>query len=368
MLEVKWNFEDAIINSGKVKFRRFSDDYDSGENRFTANVSFDVPISDEVISTKVTIDYLGGTFKRNYTTNSELNYGNFNLGLAPSYQLTQDDLTVNLGVNLVYLNDTEAGESKFFLYPNITASYRLVSDVVIAFGGIEGGLIQNSYYDFVQDNPFVSPTLIVAPTDQRYNVSLGIKGKLSNAVSYKVSGRYLAEEGKPLFRANSILGGATENYQYGNSFRVVYDDVKTFAVAGELNVDVNRNVTLGVKGEYFNYSTDTQDEAWNLPDIKGSIFADVQIDENWFAGASMFYVGERKDLFWEEGSLIPTTPTTMTLESYFDANAHVGYRINDEFSVFAKGNNLFNQNAPRWQNYPVQGVQFLAGLTYQFDF
>lgn len=364
----KLDFEDGIIKSGKVKFRRFYDSDDSGENRFVANAVLDIPIQGESVITELNVDYIGGTFNRNYYTDQELKYGNINVGLAPSYQLTQDDLTVNLGVNLVYLNDTEASKNKFFIYPNITASYRLVSDLLIAFAGIEGGLIQNSYHDFVQDNAFLSPTLVVAPTDQRYNASLGIKGKLSNAVSYKVSGHYIAEEAKPLFMANSVLGGATEDYQYGNSFRVVYDDVTTFSVAGELNVDVNRNFTLGLKGEYFGYDTDTQSEAWNLPDIKGSAFIDVQINRNWFAGASVFYVGERKDLFYEEGTLVLPMPTLITLESYFDANAHLGYRINDQFSAFVKGNNLFNQDAPRWQNFPVQGIQFLAGLTYQFDF
>jgi len=30
-------------------------------------------------------------------------------------------------------------------------------------------------------------------------------------------------------------------------------------------------------------------------------------------------------------------------------------------------NNLANQNYQKWENYPVQGFQFLAGITYGFD-
>jgi hypothetical protein len=365
----KIKFDDAFFKEGTVRFRRFGDNQGSGENRFIAKGKVDVPVQDEVISTVATVDYLGGSFDRNYYFDSELKYGNINFGIAPSYQLTQDDLTVNLGVNLVYLNDTEAGKSKFFIYPNITASYRLVDELLIAYGGIEGGLIQNSYYDFVQANPFVSPTLFVLPTDQQYNVSLGIKGKLSNSMSYNVSGHYVAERSKALFKSNSVLGGATEDYQYGNSFGVNYDDVSTFSFAGELNVDVNRNFKLGIKAEYFAYNTDIETEAWNLPDIKGSLFLDYQIDEHWFAGANLFYVGERKDLWSLEGSLIPEPlQKVVTLNSYFDANAHVGYRINDQLSVYAKANNIANNEYQRWLNYPVQGIQFLAGATYQFDF
>jgi len=364
----KLNFEDAIIDNLKVRFRRFGDDQDSGENRFVASSEFTVPIRGEEIKTEVTIDYIGGEFDRNFYTEDAIKYGNINFGIAPSYQLKQDDLTVNLGVNLVYLNDTEFSDNKFYIYPNITASYRLVDEILIAYGGIEGGLIQNSYYDFANENPFVSPTLFIAPTDQQYNASVGLKGKLSNSMSYNISGRYFADRNKAMFMSNSVLGGATEDYQYGNSYGIVYDDVNTLSVAGELNVDINRNFNLGIKAEYFNYSTDTQSEAWNLPDIKGSLFLDYQIDDNWFAGAGLFFVGERKDQFYEEGTLVPTSPVTVTLDSYFDANAHVGYRVTDRLSVFVKANNIANNDYQRWMNFPVQGIQVLGGATYQFDF
>jgi hypothetical protein len=362
------DFNDALFKNVNVRFRRFGDDQKSGENRFIFNTEFDVPVQGETINTEITLDYIGGSFDRNFYYDEELKYGNINVGLKPSYQLKQDDLTVNLGVNLVYLNDTEGNNNKFYIYPNFTASYRLVDEILIAYGGIEGGLIQNSYYEFANENPFVSPTLIIVPTDRQYDASLGLKGKLSNSMSYNINGHYFADRNRALFKSNSVLGGATEDYQYGNSYDIVYDDLKTYSIAGELNVDVSRNFKLGIKAEYFGYSTDLQEEPWNLPDVKGNLFLDYQIDEHWFAGAGLFYVGERKDQFVEEGTLNPTMPMTVTLDSYFDANAHLGYKINDQLSVYAKGNNLVNKQYERWFNYPVQGIQFLVGATYQFDF
>ena len=363
------DFEDAIVNTGRVLYRRFGDNQDSGENRFILKTGFDIPVRDELVNVEVKLDYLGGSFDRMYFTEASNDYGNVNLAVAPSYQMKQDDLTVNLGVELAYLNNTETSESDFFIYPNITASYRLVDELMIAYGSIQGGLIQNSYYDFAQENPFVSPTLIVAPTDQTYDVALGMKGKLSNSVSYNVSGHYQAEKSKPLFLINPDLGTDRENYQYGNSYGLVYDDVSTFSIAGELNVDINRNFKLGLKGEYFSYDTDEQAEAWNLPDIEASVFLDYQIDEHWFAGANLFYVGERKDQVTTGlGTLTLPVTTRVTLDSYFDANAHVGYKISDQLSAFAKANNIANQDYQRWLNYPVQSIQFLVGATYQFDF
>ncbi|MGC6430080.1 MAG: TonB-dependent receptor [Jejuia sp.] len=362
------NFEDTYINSGSFFFRRFDDNQGSGENRFVAKATIDIPVNGEEVSTDFTFDYLGGTFDRSYNASNELKYGNFIVGVSPSYQLKQDDLTVNLGVSLNYLNDRESGDNTIYIYPNVTATYRLVNDVLIAFGGIEGGLIQNSYHGFASENPFVSPTLFIMPTDEQYNAYVGLKGKLSSNMSYSVNGLYKADRNRALFRNNEITLMTDQPYSYGNSYGIVYDDVSTFGVAGELNVDVNRNFTLGIKAEYFTYNTDDEAEAWNLPDIVGSLFLDYQINEHWFAGANLIYTGERKDQFFLNDGVTATTPFTVTLESFFDANAHLGYHINDQISVFAKANNIANNEYQRWQNFPVQGIQFLAGATFKFDF
>jgi hypothetical protein len=361
-------FDDRIINEGRMRFRRFADDFDSGENRFTFSTNVDIPLNDGDLNTTFKFDYLGGTFQRSLFENEQVNYGNFQVGVIPSYQILEDDLTVNLGVSAFYLNDTEASKSKFYIFPKVTASYRLVDEILITYGGIEGDLIQNSYYDFAMKNPFVSPTLFIMPTDQQYNAYVGLKGTLSNNMSYNIRGNYKAENNSALIKSNPAQIGESENYQHGNSFGVVYDDVNIFSVFGEINVDVNRNFNLGIKAEYFTYTTEDEAEAWNRPDFEASLFMDVQFDEHWFAGANLFYVGERMDQMFVIDPLVNSSPMTVTLESYFDANAHVGYRVNDQWSVYAKANNIANQDYKRWMNYQVQGIQFLAGTTYKFDF
>lgn len=361
-------FDNKLINSGSMRFRRFADDFDSGENRFVFKTNFDIPLRNGKLNTSIKLDYLGGAFDRRFFGTNELKYGNFQIGVSPSYQIIEGDFTINLGVSAYYLNDTEGSKNKFFIYPKLTVSYKMVDEILIAYGGIEGDLIQNSYYDFAKENPFVSPTLSVKPTDQQYDAYVGLKGKLSNTMSYNIRGNYYADRDKALFKANPVLLIEDEPYQNGNSYDVVYDDVTTFSVFGEINVDINRNFNLGIKAEYFTYSTDDESEAWNLPDFKASLFMDFQIDEHWFAGASLYYTGERKDQLDIIHPFIPITPITITLESYFDANAHLGYRINDRWTTYIKANNIANQDYKRWLNYPVQGIQFLAGITYKFDF
>src|SRR5690606_11782193 len=96
------------------------------------------------------------------------------------------------------INDENDG--KFFIYPQVKASYKVVGDLMIAYGGAEGTLKQNSYADFVSENPFVSPNLFITPTNQQYDVYVGLKGKLASAVAYNIRGSYMSEDDKAFFR------------------------------------------------------------------------------------------------------------------------------------------------------------------------
>jgi outer membrane receptor protein involved in Fe transport len=128
-------------------------------------------------------------------------------------------------------------------------------------------------------------------------------------------------------------------------------------------------VSFGINGTFSSYSTDIEKEAWNLPSIKLATTLDVNITPKWYAGTSLFFVGERKDIFRQATVTLPFPPDeNITLKSYFDLNAHVGYKYGERWTFFLKGNNLANQDYQRWFNYSVQGLQILAGANYKFNF
>ena len=101
--------------------------------------------------------------------------------------------------------------------------------------------------------------------------------------------------------------------------------------------------------------------------MKATVFSNFNITEKLYGGASIFYVGELKDRLLFVGPFIIPDPTTTTLDAYLDANLHLGYHINERFSVFAKGSNLVGENYEKWYGFPLQSIQLLAGATYKFD-
>ena len=363
---------DNILKESTLKFSRFWDAFGSAENRFVAKPSLEFDIVEQKIKVDFVVDYISGSFDKSFNTGTSFKYGFTNVGFQPSIKIDKDDLTINAGVGFFYSAAQESGKSKFFIYPQVTGSYKVVGDLMVFYAGLEGTLQQNSYHDFVQENFFVSPTLEVAPTNQKFDIYAGLKGKLASSISYNIRGSYKNEDGKALFKSNIYdhFNANIEGYTYANSFDVVYEKVKTLSFFGELKADFSKNVSFGINGTFSSYSIDDPaEEAWNLPAIKLATTLDVNITSKWYAGTSLFFVGERKDVFRQATVTLPLPlDENITLKSYFDLNAHVGFKYSERLTFFLKGNNLANQDYQRWLNYPVYGLQILGGASYKFDF
>ncbi|WP_271425070.1 TonB-dependent receptor domain-containing protein [Aequorivita sinensis] len=356
--------DDSFFDKAAASIRYTGDSFSSSELNVKLKPEFSFPLENVTFKLDGDLDYLMGSFDRDYSNSTDIKYSYLNVGLAPSVNFVNNDLSVSLGVAGYVSLDTENSDTNFSLYPKVNVSYRLLDETVIAYGGAEGGIKQNTYYDFKEENPFVSPTLNIAPTKKLYEAFGGIKGKLSNAFAYNARVSYGKNENRALFQSNDINFTTSQNegYHYGNSFNVVYDDINTLAFFGEVKVDVSGQFSVGVNANYYSYSTDVQSEAWNLPSLKASVFSNFNITEKLYGSASLFYVGERKDV-----SNAGFIGEEITLDGFVDANLSFGYRFTDRLSAFVKGSNLFGDNYKKWMNYPVQGIQGLAGVTYKFD-
>ncbi|MFV5699358.1 TonB-dependent receptor [Flavobacterium sp. ZT3R17] len=367
----KIDFNESILNKMSVKFNHFSDVYGSSENRFYVKPTVQFDVMESAVKTDLIVDYVGGSFKKDYSnTNTQpVKYGFTNFGIAPSFVMQKEDWTLNIGAAVFYSLDNQNSNNKFLVYPKFNASYKVVGDLMIFYAGAEGNLEQNSYMDFVNENPFLSPTLNIAPTDKQYDIFAGLKGKLTNNVSYNIKGSYVNERNKALFKSNDYNeNAANQDYAFGNSFQVVYDDMRTLSFYGELKADFSESVSFGINGTFNSYTNDFQSEAWNLPTVKLNSNINFNITPKWFAGANVFYVGERKDQKLNTDVVYVVQPGPFTLPSYFDVNANVGFKYSDRLTAFLKANNITNKAYEKWLNYPVQGFQVILGANYKFDF
>ena len=365
----KITFSESVFKVASLKLNHFSDAFGSSENRFYLKPSFELNINEKLIKTNAIVDYLGGSFKGNYWNTNSIQYGYANFGVVPTFELNEQGWKVNIGAALFYSLDTKNNNNQLLIYPKINASFNVVDDLMLFYVGAEGNLEQNTYYDFANENPFVSPRLTIAPTDKQYDLFAGLKGKLTNNISYNIRGSYVNERNKALFKSNEYANSTMkEGYTLGNSFEVVYDDMKTLSFYGEFKADLSEKVSLVINGTFSSYTNDIQKEAWNLPAIKLDSKIDFNITEKWYAGANVFFVGERKEEQSYMTSLVIDPRVVKNLAGYFDVNAHVGFKYSEKLTAFLRANNITNQNYQKWQNYPVQGLQVVLGANYKFDF
>jgi len=365
----KIDFAEGAFKEASMKFSHFSDNFGSSENRFFVKPSLQFDIASQFVKTDIIVDYVGGTFDKNYenTNTAKIKYGFTNLGIAPSFNINENGWNVKLGASLFYSIDKTGANNKFLVYPNINVSYPVVEDLMIFYAGAEGNLEQNSYADFAKENPFLSPTLTIVPTDKQYDIFAGLKGKLASSVSYNLQASYKNERNKALFKSNDYNENSTnEDYAFGNSFQVVYDDVRTYRFSGNLKADFSENVSFGLGGTFSSYKNSMEQEAWNLPAVEINSSIEFNITPKWYAGAKLFYVGERKDLQSNTDAAVVLSP--VKLGSYFDLNSHVGFKYNSQLTAFLKLNNMTNKSYQKWLNYPVQGFQVMVGGNYKFDF
>lgn len=370
----KLSMNESIFNSAEVYYKRFWDAQTGAENRFWIKPSFDIEISEIKVKTDVIADFVGTNFDKSTTgLASEINSSFFNFGVQPSIVYQQEELSLKIGVGLFYSAGKvlEESESKLYFYPQVQASYKVVGDLMIAYAGIEGGLKQNSYADFVDENPFIAPMQIIAPTDKSFDFYIGLKGKLADNIAYNLRGAYQNENGKALFYTEYQEGDSNlQGYAFGNSMNIMYSDLRTFSLFGELKSDITKDISLFLNGTFSTFTTEDDQEAWYLPSMKISAGVDANLTDKLTLNANLFFVGKRDALFVYDAQdpLIDSERKTIALDGYIDLNLGANYKYNDRLGLFIKLNNLADQKYQNWVNYHVQGIQVLAGANYKFDF
>ncbi|EAQ40802.1 hypothetical protein [Polaribacter sp. MED152] len=373
------DFIDAYITNSQLSLAYFTDYYNSAEYKFNLNTNFDLPLdflnsSFNNIQIKTGLEYLGGSFEREFTSTIAIDYSIFTAKINPEYNTKFGDFSLKLGFKFFTAFDTENEVNHFLVYPDIQIQKPILKDNLTVYAGVLGNLNTNTYKDFSSENPFLSPTQFITQTNEKYNAFLGFNGILNKSLSYNLSATFKDEEDKALFVKNYSKSNGANNgnngilfrgYEYGNSFSVVYDDVQTISLAAEIEYDVSKQLSLSTQFQFNHYESTTETEAWNLPNLEASFSAKYKTN-TWYANTNIFFVGERKDILYSGSSF--NISGAQTLDSFVDVNLNGGYHFSDKFSAFVKLNNVLNNNYQRFSNFNVQGFQVLGGLTYKFDF
>ncbi|WP_254712417.1 TonB-dependent receptor [Polaribacter sp. BM10] len=375
-----FKFHDSYIDYGNITASYFTDKYNSSEIYASFNTKLDFPLDFinynlNTISFDAGVEVLNGNFTENYNNSDGINYNIITAKLIPEYKHEFGNLLLKASLRTFVSVDTENDITNFFMFPDLFLQTPIYKQYVNIYTGLTGNLETNTYKKFTEVNPYVSPSLFITQTAESSNIFLGLKGNLTKSISYNIKASVVKEEDKPLFLRNntksngnstSFNGKELKGYEYGNSFTIFYDDVKSNTIFAEFEYLFNKNLTFSTQVEAKNYTTLNALESWNLPSLQGAFLAKYK-KTKWYATANIFYVDERMDALYN-AEFPSSLSGIQTLDPFVDVNLDGGYHFNDKFSAFLKLNNVLNTNYQRFANFNTQGFQALAGFTYKFDF
>jgi hypothetical protein len=289
-----------------------------------------------------------------FTTPQDVFYANINrnyLRISPVVTYIREGLNLKAGANMVFENDVISNkQSDFHIFPTVHASYKFAEEFGV-FVGFEGDVIRRTYYDFAMENPFLGPSQGLLNTIQDFQASAGLRGDIFDEVTYTVGIKY-GQFGNMHFYGN--------NQADSTRFELLYDiQTQVLNFNAGLGWHFEDWYQLEATADYYQYNLSELTGAWHRPTWELKANNTITPGDKWLIQASALAMGGIRVLNLQSG-------TTDTLRPLLDLSTRVDYAITDRFSVFAKGNNLLNQNYQRFWNYRVRGIQGIGGLTVKF--
>jgi outer membrane cobalamin receptor len=143
----------------------------------------------------------------------------------------------------------------------------------------------------------------------------------------------------------------------------VYDqgNVTRTNLYGEIGFSSSDKVKMLARLDLFGYSAGKEAEAWHRPTYRFAVTSSYNLYNKFLFDVDMIAQGGMKAF-----DIVQPLPKVVTVGAAFDLNVKASYLVSNQFSVFFKASNVFNNQYQQYLYYQVRGTQFLLGAAYSF--
>lgn len=282
--------------------------------------------------------------------------------LKPLYSFSWKGFAIQAGFQLAIDNEPElkkgsateyTSKTRTHLYPHLALQQQLMGQKIVAFAGLEGGMIKRTLRSHLEINPFLAPNVYLRHENQLLNFYLGLKGNIKDQFQYHSSISF-----ETLDNQSFYLNDPLERRE---KFVLVYDssNTKRFTWENQTIYDVGKNTRAGLKFSLLSYGVTTLKEPWHAPHSLASVFIRQMLSEKIALSGEFYYMGGLK-------ARNPETDETERLKGLADLNLKGEYFFKNRFSAYLSVHNLLNNKNQRFYLYPTQGIRLMVGATAVF--
>jgi hypothetical protein len=347
--------DEAINHHFRLDYHFLGDAFKANENniRFVASGERIIR-GNEFLTAELGVDY-----NRNaIPTDTALNTFGW---LKPMYHAQNDlfDAAIGIGIYQESKVPGATGASTYF-YPQGHISVKLLHNMLVPYFTLTGSLERNSYRSLTDVNPFLltSQSTALRNTQHKFDVAAGVRGSITSNLAYDIrAGRF------ELVNAPFFVNTVSAQDAQQNKFAIVWDTAQVFTAHAQLAWQQREKLNIIATADWFQYDMNSQQHPWHTPTLRLSLTGQYNLRDKIIVRMQTYYLNGQ---YARTADSTGTVYSAVLLKGLIDVNVGFEYRYTKFLSLFANFNNVASQRYYRWNAYPTQRFNMLAGLTFTF--
>ncbi len=321
---------------GNFDFYTVKDRYNANENRFALGTD----LMYKEFKANLGVDI--ATYEDSLTAKNNLFF------IEPRLKLKEAGINFEIGANIY---QEFGNNSNFHIYPHVSANYNLSTIDAVVYASLSGRMKKNSLRDFYQENPFIGDNIRIFNTNEKINLTAGIRGKIDVKNTYQINIQH-----QSLSRAAYFVA---RNDAY-RTYDVLYDgpDAAQTHISLQYNHVSSEKLRIFAGMDYTIFKLDTIQYAWHRPTSIVRLGSTYNIANKFLIDAELYSYSKMK------GREI--NGTAKTIKGGVDLNLGIDYRYSKIISVYLNLNNLLSYKRETFNYYTGLGFQAMLGASFRF--
>ncbi|MFI5188487.1 MAG: hypothetical protein ACHQF0_17275, partial [Chitinophagales bacterium] len=330
----------GLSYSPEARVHVFTDNHNNSESNTYVNLPLE-----KTIGKNFAID-LGIAFDlTRYKPDAKVAINNTAYYISPAVLYRTPTINIQAGFKPTWDNKSPK------IYPNVTAEIGTPDKRFNFIAGWIGYLRKTTYEYLASLNPWIWAPATMKNTgiEERY---IGFKGSLDDHFSFSTKVGFNKLTNQPLF---------VNDTADGKSFIVLNESqMKVLHYDGEIGYTLQEK--FSVRGGFsLNHYMNLKDnpKAYGLLPLELNASMRVQVLKDLYLTSDLFA--------WGGAQYRKQDGDHAQQNGVFDLNAGLDFQVTKYLKVWSQFNNIFNQQYQRWNQYPVYGFNFVAGVIFAFD-